>query len=158
MPAIAQDAAASADVKALVLEPFSLVNVDDLDFGSIIPSTSQGNVMVSPDGRISTTGGVTVVGASTQPARFAGQGSSNRVLIKSGSNRIFLTGPGTRMRLNKFTIGALSGLSQMGNGKNFRITSSNGIIGFGVGGTLRVNANQAEGLYSGSFAMTVNYQ
>ncbi len=158
MPAAAQDATAGADVEALVLRPFSLVKVEDLDFGSIIASASQGDVTVDPDGIISTTGGVILVGAGTHPARFVGQGSSNRVLIKSNSTQIFLTGPGAQMRLNQFTIGALSGLSQIGNGNNFRITSSNGIIGFSVGGTLRVNANQAEGLYSGTFSMTFNYQ
>ena len=89
---------------------------------------------------------------------FAGQGGASRVLIKTASNQIFLTGPGAQMRVDTFEIGDLSGLSQIGNGNNFQITGAGGVIGFSVGARLRVNAGQAPGDYNGSFAMTFNYQ
>lgn len=157
-PALAQTGTAQGQVSALLLEPMSLINTDALDFGSIIASPAGGDVVVDPAGAISTTGGMIVLPGTARAARFAGQGSASRVLIKTGSNQIFLTGPGTQMRVDDFTIGALSGLSQIGNGNNFRITSTNGLVGFAVGGRLRVNANQAPGDYSGSFTVTFNYQ
>jgi hypothetical protein len=156
MPAAAQQAQGQAS--ALILDPMSLMNVEQLDFGSIIPSAAIGYVTVAPDGTVTTSGGVVAVSGDARPARFAGQGSANRVVIKTGSNQIFLTGPGEAMRVDDFEIGALTGLSQIGNGNNYRITGANGMVGFAVGGRLRVNANQAEGDYSGSFSVTFNYQ
>lgn len=156
VPAAAQQAQGQAS--ALVLEPMSLTNVEQLDFGSIIPSATIGYVVIDPGGAVTTSGGVIAAAGGARPARFAGQGSANRVVIKTGSNQIFLTGPGAAMRVDDFEIGALTGLSQIGNGNNYRITGANGIVGFAVGGRLQVNANQAEGDYSGSFSVTFNYQ
>lgn len=158
VPSSAQNATAQGQASAIVLRPMSLIAVEQLDFGGIIPAAVTGNVVVGTDGSLATTGGVIVTPGSTQPARFVGQGSTNRVVIRTGSNQIFLIGPGTQMRVDNFTIGALSGLTQNGSSGNYRITSANGVIGFSVGGTLRVNAGQADGLYSGSFTITFNYQ
>ena len=156
MPAAAQQTQGQAS--ALLLEPMSLTNIEQLDFGSIIPSGTIGYVTVAASGAVTTSGGVIAASGDARPARFAGQGSANRVIIKTGSSQIFLSGPGAQMRVDDFEIGALTGLSQLGNGNNYRITDANGIVGFAVGGRLRVNANQAEGDYSGSFSVTFNYQ
>lgn len=154
----AMPAAAQGRASALVLRPMSLITIEPLNFGSIIPSATTGYVTVAPSGAVATSGGVIAVSGDARPARFAGQGSADRVVIRTGSNQIILTGPGAPMRVDDFEIGALVGLSQIGNGNNFRITGADGVIGFAVGGRLRVNANQTEGDYSGSFSVTFNYQ
>ncbi len=155
-PTAAQETQGRAS--ALVLRPMSLISVEPLDFGSVIPSATTGFVTVAPSGSVTSSGGVIAASGDARPARFAGQGSADRVVIRTGSNQIFLTGPGTPMRVDDFEIGALTGLSPIGNGNNYRITATDGVIGFAVGARLRVNANQTEGDYSGSFSVTFNYQ
>lgn len=156
-PALAQTTA-QGRAKVKMLDPMVLTNAESLDFGSIIPSPSGGDVTIAPAGTVGTSGGVIVTPGSAHPARFSGQASASRVVIKTGSSQIFLTGPGAPMMVDNFTFGNLDGLSQLGSSNNFRVISTGGLIGFSVGGRLRVNANQAEGDYTGSFTITFNYQ
>ena len=154
-PVLAQN---SAQAEAIVLRPLSFFKVSDLDFGAIIPSNAAGTVTVAPDGSRSRTGGVTLAGGGGEPARFAGLGSFNRqVNISLGSNSIWITGPGTRMRVRNFEIGSTPTAILSTTPTRFRITSPLGNYNFPVGGTLEVGANQAPGDYSGTFTITLNY-
>ncbi|MGV3729160.1 MAG: DUF4402 domain-containing protein [Sphingopyxis sp.] len=156
-PALAQ-ANMQGEAEAIVLRPLSFFKVDDLDFGDIIPSTSAGTVRIHPDGTRSRTGGVTLAGDGGEPARFAGLGSFNRqVNISLGSNSIWITGPGTRMRVRNFEIGSTPTAILSTSPTRFRITSPLGNYNFPVGATLEVGANQAPGNYSGTFTITLNY-
>lgn len=156
-PAFAQGATQS-DVEAIVLRPLSFFKVNDLDFGDIIASGSAGTVVLDPDGSRSRTGGVTLAGPAGEPARFAGLGSYNRqVNISLGANRIWITGPGQRMRVRDFEIGSTPTAILSTAPTRFRITSPLGNYNFPVGATLEVNANQAPGDYSGTFTITLNY-
>lgn len=156
-PALAQTAS-QGQAEAIVLRPLSFFKVNDLDFGDIIPSASAGTVTIEPDGSRSRTGGVTLAGNGGAPARFAGLGSFNRqVNISLGSNTIWLTGPGVRMRVRDFEIGSTPTAILSTAPTRFRITSPLGNYNFPVGGTLEVGANQAPGDYSGTFTITLNY-
>lgn len=156
-PALAQ-ASAAGEAEAIVLRPLSFFKISDLDFGDIVPSTTAGTVTIDPDGSRSRTGGVTLAGGGGEPARFAGLGSFNRqVNISLGSNSIFITGPGVRMRVRDFEIGSTPTAILSTSPTRFRITSPLGNYNFPVGGTLEVGANQAPGDYSGSFTITLNY-
>ena len=144
--------------EAIVLRPLSFFKVNDLDFGDIIASGSAGTVRLAPDGTRSRTGGATLAGSSGEPARFAGLGSYNRqVNISLGSNTIWITGPGQRMRVRDFEIGSTPTAILSTSPTRFRITSALGNYNFPVGATLEVNANQAPGDYSGTFTITLNY-
>ena len=155
-PAHAADMAGTAN--AAVVRPNTLIKTDDLDFGDIIPSATAGTVTIEPDGSRSRTGGVTLAGDAGEPARFAGLGSFNRqVNISLGSNTIWLTGPGVRMRVRDFEIGSTPTAILSTTPTRFRITSPLGNYNFPVGGTLEVGANQAPGDYSGTFTVTLNY-
>ncbi|MGN7931426.1 DUF4402 domain-containing protein [Sphingopyxis sp. 22461] len=156
-PALAQNSAQGA-AEAIVLRPLSFFKVNDLDFGDIIPSATAGTVTIEPDGSRSRTGGVTLAGNGGEPARFAGLGSFNRqVNISLGSNTIWITGPGVRMRVRNFEIGSTPTAILSTTPTRFRITSPLGNYNFPVGGTLEVGANQAPGDYSGTFTITLNY-
>ncbi|MBO9698471.1 MAG: DUF4402 domain-containing protein [Sphingopyxis sp.] len=156
-PAMAQNSAPS-QVEAIVLRPLSFFKVNDLDFGDIIPSASAGTVTIGPEGSRSRTGGVTLAGGGGEPARFAGLGSVNRqVNISLGSNNIWLTGPGVRMRVRDFAIGSTPTAILSTAPTRFRITSPLGNYNFPVGATLEVGANQTAGDYSGTFTITLNY-
>lgn len=156
-PALAQTGA-QGQAEAIVLRPLSFFKVGDLDFGDIIASNAAGTVTVNPDGSRSRTGGVTLAGGGGEPARFAGLGSFNRqVNISLGSNNIWVTGPGTRMRVRDFEIGSTPTAILSTAPTRFRITSPLGDYNFPVGGTLEVGANQTPGDYSGTFTITLNY-
>jgi hypothetical protein len=148
-----------AEAKAIVLRPLSFFRVQDLDFGDIIPGPTAGVVRIFPNGTRTTTGGVSVVGSTHQPARFAGLGSFNQqVLISISSNTVQLTGPGAPMTASQFEIGSTPAVVLSTAPLRFRITSTNGQFNFPVGARLAVGANQATGDYSGTFAITLNYQ
>jgi Domain of unknown function (DUF4402) len=148
-----------AEAKSIVLRQLSFFRVQDLDFGDIIAGPTAGVVRIFPDGTRTVTGGVTVVGTTYQPARFAGLGSFNQqVLISVSSNTIQLTGPGAPMTVSQFDIGSTPTAILSTTPRRFRITSTNGQFNFPVGARLAVGANQAAGDYSGSFSITLNYQ
>ncbi len=147
------------EAKTIVLRPLSFFRVQDLNFGNIIPGTTAGVVRILPDGTRTTTGGVRVVGSTHQPARFAGMGSFNQqVLISVSANSIQLTGPGAPMTVSQFEIGSAPTVILSTTPLRFRINTTNGQFNFPVGARLAVGANQAPGVYTGTFAITLNYQ
>ncbi len=147
--------------KVVVVSRLSFLNVEDLEFGSILPSATAGTVTVSPAGARTSSGGVTLVGGLVQPARFAGRGTLNQtVLVSLNSSPSTLTriGGTETMRLDTIVIGSTPTAVLTVRPQSFRITSPTGIFNFPIGGTLRVNANQVPGDYAGTFALTLNYQ
>jgi hypothetical protein len=138
----------SADAEALLLLPLSITKVDDLDFGTVVPSASSGTVSIAADGSgQSVTGGVTPVASATATrALFAGAGSAGQQV------NIFLAPP--------------ANLSD-GNGHNVPISLSleNALVTIdstraffvGIGGTVTIAPNQAEGTYSGTFTVLAQY-
>lgn len=156
-PALAETGQVS--MSTAVVDPLTVVKREDLSFGSIVPSPTAGTVTVDPsDGSRSSTGGVTLVGNTHQPALLAGRGQdTRRVNIRVSPNTVTLTGPGSPMALQDFVINTDATLTQVGNSRNYRISDPDGTFEFTVGGTLNVGASQAAGTYTGSFEVTVNY-
>ena len=91
VPANAAPVPASKDAngKALILIPLTLTRVADLEFGTVIESSTAGSVIVPPDGTLpSVTGGVTAVAsAPASRAQFAGAGTPGQLV------NIFLSPP-----------------------------------------------------------------
>lgn len=157
--------------KVAVVSRLSFINVEELEFGALLSGATAGTVTVSPGGVRTKTGGVTLVGGLVQPARFAGQGRFNQIVLIS-----LLTAPTTltrvggteTMQLDTLTIGSTPTAVLTISPTSFRIGRDTGvapgggrptgIFNFPIGGTLRVNANQVPGDYVGTFAVTLNYQ
>ena len=157
--ASAQNAVEQGHSQVGVVTPLSFIQTEELSFGRIFSSNSAGTVTVAPDGLRTRTGGVTLVGNDQQAAVFAGLGALNqRVQVSLGSNSIFLTGPGVRMRARNFVIGSTPTAVLSTTPRVFRIAGANGGFRFPVGATLDVNANQAPGTYRGTWSITLNYQ
>ncbi len=158
-PALAQ---ASAPSEAIVVTPLSFFQVDDLEFGAVVAGATAGTVVVPPFGARTRTGGATLAGTFFQPMTFAGRGAFNQnvqISLSSNSIPIRLNGVGPQqMIVDTFIIGSTPTAQLTTNPRVFRITQANGIFNFPVGATLRVGANQAPGLYSGTITMTLNYQ
>lgn len=143
-------AIAPARARATLIEPLSLINTAPLSFGDISSGATAGTVVVSPTGLRTVTGGVTALGGTVNAAGFAGAASGrNVVIIRSPEVPVTLTriGGGATMQISAFTI----------EGGRLRLFTSRQAFDFRIGGTLQVSAAQAEGVYEGTFEVTIDY-
>ena len=149
-PANAAPVPASKDAngKALILIPLTLTRVADLEFGTVIESSTAGSVIVPPDGTLpSVTGGVTAVAsAPASRAQFAGAGTPGQLV------NIFLSPPANLKDAN----GDLLPISMSLESNNVTIDSSHAFF-VGVGGSVSVAANQPDGDYTGTFTVLAQY-
>jgi hypothetical protein len=153
-PAAAQAAPVGAVTPARgsveILDPSTFIMLMELDFG-LLTATGAGTAIVdSGTDTVTTTGGVLFVGGSPHAARFkAVSPARNVVKISLPKQAITLTriGGTETMRLDTWSI----------NGATTRNVVAREQFEFRVAGTLHVNANQAEGIYLGTFDVTINY-
>lgn len=154
VPAAAQSVAAANDAngEALILVPLTLTKIDDLDFGSLVPSAAAGTVTINAStGARTVGGGVTgVASAAGNRAYFAGAGSPNQQVLVAISPPVELTSAGGD------TIPVL-GLTLDG-GPLRTIDPVSRAFFVGVGGTLSIAADQPEGDYAADFWLTAIYQ
>jgi Domain of unknown function (DUF4402) len=158
-PAYAQGDTKPAEAQIAIVKPLVFLKVDDLNFGTVIPTGTAGTVTVAPSGARSKTGGVVLTGVGWQPSKFAGYGANNQIVtISLGANQINITGPGAPMRVHDFVIGSTPTVVLGTTPLRFRIGSPTGIFDFPVGATLDVGASQAAGTYTGTWTIILNYQ
>ena len=144
----------NATSTALIAPPATLRKLEDLNFGCLIV-TGVGTAVINPNtDTVGTTGGVRSVGsAATCPAYSAlfeaVSPIKGVVIIRLPRVTSTLTRVGGTETM---TAGAWT-LDGSGN----RNVPAKEPWAFKVGGTLFVNANQAEGLYVGSFTVDVQY-
>ncbi len=148
--AMDDQATATATARAEVLQQLSAVNTAELDFGTISRGSTAGQVVIAPDGSgRSVSGGVSGAGGDPHPAQFLATGSPNRTYTISHDSSTTLTnGSGDTISITSLLI----------DGPTTRQFGADGQSQIGVGGVLSVAGNQAEGSYSGSFSLTVDYQ
>jgi len=151
-PATAAPVRAKADATggASILKPLSILKQADLDFGELVVAGA-GTAVIDPvSAALTTTGGLTKIGTTAHPATFTATGSKNSVvLIRIPTAAITLTqigGSGT-MSVSNWTL----------DGSTNRRVPQNSAFNFSVGGTLTVAASQADGTYTGTFTVTVQY-
>ncbi|MGB7656048.1 MAG: DUF4402 domain-containing protein [Novosphingobium sp.] len=145
-------ASATATATAEVLSSLTLT-VDagsQLDFGQIAANTG-GTVTVNADSTVSTTGALVSTGTRA-PVSLTVTGSKGAlVAVTLPAAAVNLTrGGGTETM-------SLGGFNSSPNG-SFQLDTVTGQSSFTVGGTLTVGSNQTPGTYSGTFAVSVEYQ
>jgi hypothetical protein len=149
--AVGAPVADTAAGNALILLPISVVKTEDMDFGFLAVGATAGTAVLEPNADVlSTTGGVTAIGGSPHSAEFAGAAQSSAVVnIKVQNQPVTLTRVGgtETMILNNLTL----------QGQSKRALAKAQSFKFRVGGTLNVAANQVEGVYNGTFTVTVQY-
>lgn len=148
-PAFAQSA---GQINVEIMEPVTVQNDAPMDFGNIIPGTTVSRLRIDQNNGELTlfSGNATIAGGSPQRALFTITGDPNeRVRVTFSQNRVDLVRVGgtETLRINRFRVGG---------GRN-KFLDANGTAQFAVGGQIRVTANQAGGVYQGSFALTVDY-
>lgn len=154
----------------------------------VLATNAGGTIELSPEDTATCTLTGDLIRTNTcRAAEFGGagdQGKQVRFRLPNG-NSVALTGPGQDMLLTNFSIGIDHGLTEVttpgnsgnsnGNGgggggaggggntgpggwARYTISDSTGVFGLFIGGTLNVNANQAGGVYTASFAVRVDYE
>lgn len=159
--AAAQDTSEEGEARAFLVTPLSFVKQFDLDFGQILVTNSPGTVVMDSTGAVVTSGGVTQIDGTQQPARFWGYGTFNQtVLINSDGNSYVLTRDGgtETMILDQLLIGSQPPIVINMNPRRFRIANPDGFFSFTIAGRLQVGANQSPGVYTGEFTIQLEYE
>jgi hypothetical protein len=137
--------------RALLLVPLQLTKIDDLSFGTIVPSPLSGAVSVDAvTGARTMIGGVT--GVASDPgnrAYFATAGSPSQQVILTVTQPLALTSvAGDTVPVLALTL----------DGPNVRtIDPVTRNFFFGIGGIILIGADQPEGLYQATFDVTATY-
>ncbi|MEM9939509.1 MAG: DUF4402 domain-containing protein [Pseudomonadota bacterium] len=145
-PALAADANSSAGAE--IVSPLQVTNTTALYFGTIAPSFTNGDtVVVSTAGAKACGSELTCLTADHTAAAFSVAGEADQTYtITLPSSVAISNGSGGSMTVDAFTGSKSTG------------TLVAGTDTFTVGGQLNVAANQATGEYTGTFAVTVEYQ
>jgi Mat/Ecp fimbriae major subunit len=149
---VAHAANRAAVTRVRTVQPITITVTHDLDFGRIVRGATAGTVTMNPrtDAR-TRTGGVTLLGGGTPgAARFVVNGTPSRPVQVTLGPRPTLThvSGGATMVMNTLTM----------NGGINRTLTAAGTLDLRVGGRLVVAANQLDGLYIGTFTVTVDYR
>lgn len=141
-----------ADGRALILIPLTLTKIQDLDFGSVVPSPVSGVVTINATtGARTFASGVTLVpGDAGFRAYFGGAGSPNQqVIVTMNAPAQLVSGTGDTIDVLALTL----------DGSAIRtIDPVSRAFFVGVGGTIQIAADQPEGDYNATFDVTANYQ
>lgn len=144
---------ATATATAEILQSLTVTANSALDFGQIAANTG-GTVTVKADSTVSQTGSVVWTGTRV-PAGFTvtgTKGASVVVTLPSVPATLYLggnTASPNKMTLDQFTTNPIGA---------FQLDATTGAAQFDVGGRLSVGSAQTAGLYSGTFAVSVEYQ
>lgn len=140
----AHAATATADASANILEQIQINRTSDLAFGTIVTGTAASTVAIAADGS-RTCGAGLVCSDTTTAAVFSVDGTTGRTVNVSSDASVTLTNTNG----DDMTASLSPSVSTI---------LLDGTDGFSVGGVLNVGASQADGLYEGTFNVTVNYQ
>lgn len=140
-----------AQANAAMLFPLEILKNRDLDFGYVAAPVAAGTVVIDPaTDTISATGGAMLLGGTPHAAQFTGAAQSNSVvIIRIPKQAITVTRVGgtETMTVSDWTL----------QGLDKRAAAARVAFDFRVGATLSINANQAEGLYVGTFDVSIQY-
>jgi len=159
-PAGAQ-VSATAEARGTILQPLTITQMQDLDFGTVLSSAVAGTVTIDADtGARSVSGGVTAVALDVgQRAEFAGVGTLGQqveiTLVPPPGNLLNRVGGGATITAPNWD---LDGGAANDTFQTRTITDVNGAFLVGVGAEFTVAAGQMNGLYTANFDVTANYQ
>ncbi len=117
-----------------------------MDFAIISPIPAGDRIILTADNRTVSFNGSALAGAP-KSAEFTVTGIPNSAVSLSFSITNSLSGPGQDITLQSFRhdVGTTPSLD------------ANGILDINLGADLMINANQANGTYTGTYQMTVDY-
>ena len=149
-PALAQVAPnQNATARARVLRPLTLTWVRNFDLGTIVLSGAapfSATVSLSQAGALTCPASVTCSGA-TSTARYNVRGTNNQVVLISAPNVTLSDGSGNNLLLSVSAPPSVTLTSSGAPGDDFDI-----------GGSITVSDTTVDGVYTGTFNVTAQYQ
>jgi Mat/Ecp fimbriae major subunit len=156
---LAGNAVAQTDTSEVLVQvegsTLTLTNNAGLNFGRIVPYGSNGIVQVHADSSYGTSGVLVLDPASISASSWSVNGTAGApydVIMPTAVTISNINNSSDTMTVYGFSR---SLNSNTGNSQLF--LDGNGNDTFTVGAVLGVNANQAAGIYTGTFNVTVNY-
>jgi hypothetical protein len=148
----ANAATATATANAKIVKAITMTQTQNMDFGTIVTGATAATAVLGLANSVTCGVGLTCSGAP-KVAAFDVQGTNGASVLTTlpADGAVTLTSGANSMVLTGFT-------SNWGVGAHTLVTTIATADSLKVGATLGVGANQAEGNYVGSFAVTVNYQ
>lgn len=136
--------------EAALMRPLTLTKLADMDFG-YLGVIANGTAVIDPvTDTMAVTGGVLRLGGTPRAAAFRGAAQGSAVVIiriPNGGVSLTRAGGTETILLNAFTL----------DGQSKRTMAQAGVFDFKVGATLRPTAGQVDGLYTGTFEVTIQY-
>ena len=151
-PALAADDAAMAS-KALVLKPFVLTRISDLNFGTIIPTGSAEFVQIDADTGARTVSNPTMRVATDDGyrAEFASSGVNNAmVVIELDGPSNLVNGDGDLLKVTRLVLDQKNKVIRT-------LTPASQVFFVGIGGEVYIRGDQEDGEYVGTFTLTATY-
>jgi hypothetical protein len=137
---------------ALILLPLKLTKIDDLDFGTVVSSSTYGTVsLAAGNGARTYAGGVSGPATPGVPAYFGGAGSGGQMVI------VTIAPPATLSDGNGHSVDVIAMSLDNSNNPLRIVDPVNKTFFVGVGGVLGINGNTVPGTYSATFDVTANY-
>ncbi len=151
-PAFAATPTTQATATARIVQPLTLDSVQNLDLGTIVLSGTApytNTVGISQAGVFTCGANVTCSG-TTQTARYKATGTQGQTLTVAGSATIPLTNV-TQTAPNLALTVAYPAAGSV-------VLDATGNVTFDLGGSIQVSDTTADGVYSGTFDVTADYQ
>jgi hypothetical protein len=136
----------SGQAKAQILTQVASTNAGTIDFGKVVPSAASGTITINADGTLTNAGGARYIpnsGATVATLSFSGEPNQN-IQIDTPSSATIANGAST-MTVNFNYPPLPTAIGASGN------------VAMNYGGTLNVGANQAAGIYTGTYDIYVTY-
>jgi len=151
IPAPAAAVTQNAAVNANVIRPLTLTSLQDLDLGTItlkLGSWSGATVGISKAGLFTCNANVVCTGAA-QVARYKVTGT-NKMVVRITAPNVTLTNQNDNTKTLTLTLDSPGTVTLTSSGE----PGNN----FDLGGTLTLSSTTVPGTYSGTLAVTVDYQ
>lgn len=128
-------------------DPITIKQNVQIDFGTIVVTTSAGTVRITPAGALSTPGSpsYTLLGGGAA-GQFSVTGKQGCAVTISFLDGVLMNPAANTMTITNFTTNAVN-----------PFFNSAGSLAFSVGADLVVNSNQPDGTYTGTYTITVIY-
>jgi hypothetical protein len=143
-------ASPTAMSQATIVRPLTLVRVADMDFATLGVTTG-GTATINPvSGAMTVTGGLSQLGGTPSPARYAGAASKQTVVnIRIPNQPVLIrrVGGTETLSVSAFTL----------DGQSKKVLAQQQSFNFAVGATITVPSGTVDGLYTGVLDVTVQY-
>jgi len=156
----AEAASAVGTVTAQVIQPLTITGRTALDFGTILPGSGGGEVVITTSSQRQVSGAVKMQDGASAAATFNIQGTPDRsYTIETPDTLVFhvTDAYGSVGTTGDLTVRNFTASSQNSGKSDRGVLDSTGRDKVSVGATLVVPANVTPGRYSGAVPITVSY-